>query len=196
MVLQIGAGTLPHKVFRGYFEQNILYLRDYARAIGLIASKAPDGEAIATLAAFLNQIVAIELPANAVFLQRLEGDPATLDESGLKAPAYAYTRHLLSVCAQGDCADGLTAVLPCQWSYGEIAKPLMAQRPTDPIYADWIALFGNPAYDALVSASTALLDRLADPDDEAQMRRLSQIFERSTQYEVAFWDMAYDAPTT
>ena len=35
MVLAIGAGTLPHEIFRGYFEQNILYLRDYARAIAL-----------------------------------------------------------------------------------------------------------------------------------------------------------------
>ncbi len=196
MVLAIGAGTLPYKVFRHYFEQNILYLRDYARAIALITSKAPDGDALATLAAFLTQIVSIELPANAAFLERLDGDPTTLRESSLEAPAYAYARHLLSVCAQGDCAEGLTAVLPCQWSYGEIAKPLMAQRPADPIYADWIALFGNPEYDALVASTTGLLDRLADPDDEARMRRLSEIFERSTHYEVAFWDMAYDTPTT
>ena len=34
MVLQIGTGTLPHGIFRGYFEQNILYLQEYARAIG------------------------------------------------------------------------------------------------------------------------------------------------------------------
>jgi hypothetical protein len=42
MVRQIGAGTLPHETFRRYFEQNILYRGDYARAIGLILAKAPD----------------------------------------------------------------------------------------------------------------------------------------------------------
>jgi thiaminase (transcriptional activator TenA) len=196
MVLAIGAGTLPHEIFRGYFEQNILYLRDYARAIALTLSKAPDAEALATLTAFLMQIVANELPANAAFLERLGGDPSALVESGLEPSAYAYTRHMLSVCAQGDCAEGLTAVLPCQWSYGEIARPLMAQRPADPIYADWIAMFGNPEYDALVEETTGLLDRLADPDDGAQMHRLTEIFERSTQYEVAFWDMAYAGSST
>ena len=191
MVLAIGEGTLPHEVFRGYFEQNILYLRDYARAIGLILSKAPDGDALATLDAFLTQIIATELPANAGFLRRLGGDPSGLAEPQMSATAYSYTRHLLSVCAQGDCAQGLTAVLPCQWSYGELAAPLMAQRPADPIYADWIGLFGNLEYDSLVRRTTGLLDRLADPDDDAQMDRLSEIFLRSTNYEVAFWDMAY-----
>ena len=112
----------------------------------------------------------------------------------MRPDAYAYTRHLLATCAQGDCAAGLTAVLPCQWSYGELARPLMAHPPEDPIYADWISMFGNDEYDGLVEETTALLDRVADVDDAAQMAALTTIFERSTQYEVAFWDMAYGSP--
>jgi thiaminase/transcriptional activator TenA len=103
----------------------------------------------------------------------------------------AYTRHLLAVCAMEDCAAGLAAVLPCQWSYGEIARPLMASRPADPIYADWIALFGDDDYEALVDDTTALLDRLVDPTDGQRMAVLAEIFERSTWYERAFWNMAY-----
>ena len=86
---------------------------------------------------------------------------------------YGYTRHLLSVCALGDCAEGLTAVLPCQWSYGELARPLTAHPPDDPIYADWIGMFGNDDYDGLVAQTTALLDRLVDPTDERRMAALS-----------------------
>jgi len=196
MVRAIGDGSLPHETFRGYFEQNVLYLQDYARAIALVLAKAPDSDAIGTLTRFLVQIVEREIPANLAFLDRLGGDPAAIAGAESMLPhTYAYTRHLLAVCAQGDCADGLTAVLPCQWSYGEIARPLMDRRPDDPIYADWISMFGNTDYDALVIATTSLLDRLADPDDDAQMARLLEIFERSTQYEVGFWDMAYGEPS-
>jgi thiaminase/transcriptional activator TenA len=67
----------------------------------------------------------------------------------------------------------------------------MASRPADPIYADWIALFGDDDYDALVEETTALLDRLVDPTDPARIAALTDIFDRSTQYERAFWDMAY-----
>jgi len=194
MVRAIGAGTLPYPVFRAYFEQNVLYLQEYARSIALILAKAPDGHAIETLGAFLGQIVRIEIPANLRFLQRLGGDPASAaaaGSTGMLGTTYAYTRHLLATCAQGSPAEGLAAVLPCQWSYGELARPLLAAPPADPIYADWIAMFGNDEYDALVGASTRLLDRLADPQDADVMSRLSAIFERSTSYEARFWDMAY-----
>ena len=193
MVRAIASGTLPHAVFLGYFEQNVLYVQEYARAIALILAKAPDGDAIATLGAFLGEIVRSEIPANLRFLQRLGGDAAAAaaGPAGMRETTYAYTRHLLAACAQGTPAEGLAAVLPCQWSYGEIARPLLAAPPRDPIYADWIAMFGNDDYGALVSATTGLLDRLADPGDADTMSSLAAIFERSTSYEARFWDMAY-----
>lgn len=195
MVRQIGDGTLPHPTFRRYFEQNVPYLMDYARAIGLIIGKAPDIPAIDVLTRFLSQIVSAEIPANLAFLGRLDGameadgDPASLLPDG-----YAYTRHLLCVAAQGSCAEGLAAVLPCQWSYAEFARPLMAALPADPVYADWISLFGVPGYGSLVEETTGLLDRLASPADDPAMARLTSIFDISTRYESQFWEMVYAAP--
>ena len=107
MVRAIGDGTLPHSVFRGYFEQNVLYLQEYARAIALIAAKAPDRAAITTLTRFQNQIVQTEIPANLGFLERLGGDVERLGDAGSMLPsAYAYTRHLPATCGQRDCAEG------------------------------------------------------------------------------------------
>jgi thiaminase/transcriptional activator TenA len=192
MVLEIGNGTLPHAKFSRYFEQNLLYLQGYARAIALIIGKAPTPDALTTLSRFLVQIVEHEIPANADFLTRLGGDPTALDESTSMDPVtYAYTRHLLYVSAQEGFAEGLTAVLPCQWSYGELAKQFVQEPPDDPIYADWIAMFGNDDYDRLVESTTSLLDETANEDEPEQMRRLASIFETSTEYEVRFWDMAY-----
>ena len=73
MVTEIGAGSLPHETFRYYFEQNVLYLEDYARAIALIIGRAPDLAAVTVLTRFLSQIVDTELPANYEFLARLGG---------------------------------------------------------------------------------------------------------------------------
>jgi thiaminase (transcriptional activator TenA) len=192
MVREIAAGTLPHETFRGYFRQNVLYLEAYARAIGFLLARAPDRQALEVLTRFEVRIVNDEIPANLAFLQKLGGDDDTVAGRGRMHPTtYAYTRHLLTVCAIQDCAAGLAAVLPCQWSYGELARPLMAGRPADPVYADWIALFGDDDYDALVDDTTALLDRLVDVQDASRVTELAQIFERSIRYERAFWDMAY-----
>jgi thiaminase (transcriptional activator TenA) len=195
MVRQIGDGTLPHPTFRRYFEQNVPYLIDYARAIGLILGKAPDMPAIDVLARFLNQIVSAEIPANLAFLGRLGGaTEATGDPAAMLPDGYAYTRHLLCVAAQGSCAEGLAAVLPCQWSYAEFAAPLMAALPADPVYADWISMFGVPGYGSLVEETTGLLDRLACSADDSAMDRLTSIFDISIRYESQFWEMVYRTP--
>jgi thiaminase/transcriptional activator TenA len=201
MVAEIGAGTLPHETFRFYFEQNLGYLHEYARAIALtVAGTGPAGahparayaagtgarRAASTLTRFLGQIIDVEIPANESFLTRLGGSPERLDP--LLPTAYAYTRHLLDVCRQGNLAVALAALLPCQWSYGEIGQRLVQAPPADPIYADWIALFAGDGYDDLVSASTDLLDRCCTAADQPLT---AAAFDRSTQYEIAFWQMAY-----
>jgi thiaminase (transcriptional activator TenA) len=187
MVAEIGAGTLPHETFRYYFEQNVRYLEDYARAIALIIGHAPGRADVAVLTRFLVQIVQGELPANYSFLARLGGRP----DAPVAPTTYAYTRHLLDAAGRGDLATGLAAVLPCQWSYGEIAAPLAAALPADPVYAEWISMFAGDSYDELVHATTGLLDRHTDRVAEARMTELAAVFDRSTGYELAFWDMAY-----
>ncbi len=192
MVHEIGAGTLPHATFRRYFEQNILYLKEYARSIALIGSRAPDLAAADVLSRFLAQIIQAEIPANLAFLRRLGGSADSAEDAAAMLPVtYSYTRHLLSVCALGDCAAGLTAVLPCQWSYGELAGRLMAALPADQICADWIALFGNANYSGLVRETTGLLDRLCAAPAGPDADHLAAIFDQSTRYELQFWDMAY-----
>jgi len=192
MVLEIAAGTLPHERFRHYFEQNNAYLEEYARAISAIAAKAPDRQALEVLGGSLIQILEVELPANRDFLARLGGDPtAERGVATMEPTTLSYTRHLLAAAALGDTATGLAAMLPCQWSYGDIGASIAGAKPEDPIYADWIAIFADPAYAELVARTTALIDRLALPGEE-QFRRLQAIFDASTRYEVAFWDMAYD----
>jgi thiaminase len=52
-------------------------------------------------------------------------------------------------------------------------------------------MFAGDGYDELVRASTSLLDQHTDVADEALMTSLAGVFDRSTRYELAFWDMAY-----
>jgi thiaminase/transcriptional activator TenA len=183
-------GTLPHGTFRRYFEQNILYLGDYARAIGLIIGKAPDLAAADVLSRFLRQIVGTEIPPTwpswRGWAARRPGDGAA---AGMLPATYAYTRHLLYTSAQGTCAEGLNRgpALPVElWGARRAADGLAARRS---VYADWISLFGGAGLRRVVEETTGLLDRLGDPRDAVVMQRLSWIFDTSTRYEVQFWDM-------
>jgi thiaminase len=50
------------------------------------------------------------------------------------------------------------------------------------------ALFAGDGYDELVTASTSLLDETCTRRDRVAT---SDAFDRSTRYELAFWQMAY-----
>ena len=189
MVTEIGAGTLPHETFRFYFEQNLPYLREYARAIAYAAAGTSDRGAVSVLARFLSQIADVEIPANEAFLERLGGAPGLLSGSVPMLPTtYAYTRHLLDATSRGGLAVALAALLPCQWSYGEIGRHLARSLPADPVYRDWVSLFAGDGYDELVVASTRLLDESCTAGDQAAT---ADAFDRSVRYEIAFWQMAY-----
>jgi thiaminase/transcriptional activator TenA len=187
MVAEIGAGALPHETFRFYFEQNIQYLHCYVQGIALAIAAAPDRASQATLARFLVQITDVEIPANLTFLTRLGGSP-----DRLPAPlptTRGYAGHLLAVAGSGSLPVALAALLPCQWSYGEIGQRLAAGgAPADPVYADWIAMFSGEGYDDLVRASTGLLDNHAADADQGAAEAA---FDAATGYELAFWEMAY-----
>jgi thiaminase/transcriptional activator TenA len=187
MVAAIGAGSLPHETFRFYFEQNIQYLHSYVEAIALTKDLTPYRAAEPVLAEFLYQITDVEIPANLSFLVRLGGSP---DELPAPLPTTrGYAAHLLSAAGSGSMAVSLAALLPCQWSYGEIGQRLAAGGvPADPVYADWIALFSSDGYDDLVRASTGLLDSCARDADTAATE---VAFDGATAWELAFWDMAY-----
>ncbi|MQY25811.1 TenA family protein [Nocardia aurantia] len=186
MVREIGDGTLPHETFRFYFEQNVEYLHDYARAVALTIAGVTEHAAQAVLTRFLAQIVEVEIPANLDFLETLGGQ--RVRPAPLLPTAYAYTRHVLDA-ARADTAVALAALLPCQWSYGEIGRRLLADGPpADPIYARWIGLFAGDGYGELVGASTDLLDNTCARTDPG---RIEAAFDRSTRYEIAFWEMAY-----
>lgn len=193
MVRAIGDGTLAHETFRFYLAQNILYLEEYAKAIGLSTALTCDREALGVLARFLSQIVENELPANLEFLRRVGGEPLVGGSRAMTSVTYDYTRHLLVTSREGPLARSLVALLPCQWSYGEIGTRLARSTPADDLYADWIATFANPDYDDLVGASSELLERVAPP---GEVEGLADLFDRSVGYEVAFWQMAYTRDTS
>jgi thiaminase (transcriptional activator TenA) len=91
------------------------------------------------------------------------------------------------VAAAGGTPEILAAVLPCTWSYGDIAKRLAPGAP-HPIYADWIAFFAGDDYSDVVERMRRDTDELIG---EADLEPLADIFRTGVRLERGFWDMAF-----
>jgi thiaminase/transcriptional activator TenA len=194
-VQELAAGTLPPEKFRFYIEQNLLYLPEYGRAIAIGASKARDLDELHQFAAALTNIVENEIPTNRALRDRIselgDEEPQPAGTPVVMAPAnVAYTSYLVATAYCGGPLEVMTALMPCAWSYGDIATSL-AEVADHPVYAEWVEFFRSARYEDLVGEMRGQLDSMAIDVSAAEHRRLAEIFRTCARLEWGFWEMGY-----
>jgi thiaminase/transcriptional activator TenA len=184
-------GSLPQDAFVFYVIQDALYLRRYAQALANVASKAPDTRSTEMFARHAAGIVAVEMGLHQSLLGDLDIDPATVDLAQEAPTTLAYNSYLISATAAGSFADGVGAVLPCYWIYGEVGKHLLGKGSPDPRYQKWIDTYGGDEFDAEVRDVIEVTDALGPVLSEVERERVRGHFLATSRYEWMFWDMGY-----
>jgi thiaminase/transcriptional activator TenA len=192
-VLELGAGTLPIEKFTYYVKQDYLYLIDFARCIGLAASKAEEIEDMRSWADMMGGCLRYEtemLESLSEALGMLPGEIAGTP----KAPTNeAYTNHILRVAYEGSMGENVAALLPCMWTYIDVGGVLaeIGGYEGHPVYEEWCEAYNAPEYNELVDIYLSLVDRSAEKAGVPVKDRMRRHFRLSTRYEYMFWEMAY-----
>lgn len=190
---ELADGTLAPERFRFFVEQDLFFLPELARAVALgVATAGDDGE----LRHFAEELVAVaeaEIGNNRDLLERVLELGAPDRGGGLvAAPAtVAYSGFLVATAHRGGTLEIMTALLPCTWSYADIAVGLRDGIVEHPLYARWVRYFASDDYVELIARRRRTLDERAARTGPGRRRRLSEIFTMSTRLELAFWEMAY-----
>jgi thiaminase/transcriptional activator TenA len=193
---ELADGTLELEKFRFFLEQDDFFLVEYARCLALGASKARDETELRYFTTDLMQVFDAELPSNRELLARVIelGAPDRAGAAMMAPATLAYTSYLQALALRGGPLEIMAALLPCAWSYVEIAQRLARVATTDKkVYADWIAYFTLPATVEMVAAMRRDFDRLASEEGLGADKReeLGRIFATSSRLERGFWEMAY-----
>jgi thiaminase/transcriptional activator TenA len=192
---ELAAGTLPLDKFRFFIEQDLLFLPAFAQCMALGAAKSQREPDLEFFTRQLDGIVRLEIPSNRRLLARLISLGAA-DHGGslAMAPAnVAYTSYLLATANGGGPLEITAAILPCSWSYVEIARRLADQIAPHPVYSDWVSFYLQDEETALVQDMRGTFDQLTRREvvSEAERQRLADIFRTSSRLEGMFWQMAY-----
>jgi thiaminase (transcriptional activator TenA) len=182
-------GSLPPDAFAFYIVQDSLYLKEYAKALAIVAGRAPDAATTAMFAAHAADAIAVEQDMHGELLADLGIEPRAV-ETAQPAPAnLAYTSYLLATTLSGSFADGVAAVLPCYWIYWRVGRVLADRGSPDPRYQRWIDSYASEDFGSVVSDVLAATDRLELSPPE---RRVAiNHFRTTSRYEWMFWDMGY-----
>jgi thiaminase/transcriptional activator TenA len=195
-ITELAAGTLPLEKFRYFLEQDVYYLEEYARCLAMGASKSRTPDELRYFVADLNNVLEAEIPSNLSLLEKVIGAGAG-DHGGAQGPApanVAYSSYLHSLSMRGGPIDIMAALLPCSWSYVEIATALLDRTDTThPVYSEWIAYFSRPQTVEVVSNMKHDFDALAlrDATSDPRRREIADAFLTSSRLELGFWEMAY-----
>jgi len=184
-------GSLPMACFAHYVRQDSHYLRDYARALALVAAKAPNESTTAMFAAHAHQAIEVEASLHAGFAEELAPQYPDAFGQPVGPTTLAYTSYVLRVCSQGDFAQGLAAVLPCYWIYAEVGNALLATSSPQPLYARWIETYGGEEFSTVVAAVLDVVDRVGASIGAAQLNLMREHVLTTSKYEWMFWDAGW-----
>nr|NIL79542.1 hypothetical protein [Rhodococcus kroppenstedtii] len=192
---RLGDGTLPVESFRTYIEQDGLYLEGYAKALALLASRAPDPVDGAFWATSAATAVTVEKSLHADLLgdPRLGDAPTSLEHS----PAcLGYVSYLTATAATDSYAVGAAAALPCFWIYAEVgrtlaasAREVLAADPDHP-YARWVTTYDAEDFQVSAARAREVVDAAARGAGPDELARMTRAFVVALRYELLFWDTA------
>ena len=191
-------GSLPRASFLHYLVQDYVFLVHFSRAWSLAIVKSETLEEMKVCAGTVDALVNHEMSLHVKTCARAGIDEEALFTASESVENLAYTRYVMDSGMQGDFLDMMAALAPCVMGYGEIGLRLAADKVADTPYAEWIATYADPEYQAVCTSVGAMIDgavarRIGDLSTSPRASVLQDRFNIATQLEVGFWSMGVNA---
>lgn len=193
-VKALGDGSLPRAAFLHYLIQDYVFLVHFSRAWSLAAVKSETLEEMKICAATVDALVNHEMSLHVKTCAAEGISEATLFGAQEAVENLAYTRYVMDAGLQGDFLDLMAALAPCVMGYGEIGLRLACSKARDTPYAEWIATYADPEYQAVCTSVGAMIDnavalRIGHLPAAPRAPVLQDRFNMATRLEVGFWQM-------
>ncbi|WP_206919223.1 thiaminase II [Alicyclobacillus suci] len=177
-----------------YVQQDSLYLSTYAKVYSLGLTKCRTRAEMREFHERIGFILNAEVHPHLTLCRFANVSYETLQQSAKMAPtAHHYASHMLACAQAGTLGDVLATVLPCHWTYVDLARNIVHRdQPTKdhPLY-EWIAFYAN---DDMLFGLTALcrwINEYAERASDEDRVSMQEIFLVSCHMERRFFEMAY-----
>ena len=190
-VTETADGSLDWERFYVYFDQDYMFLRDWAILLSLATAKTPDSDAARELVGFLHLGLGGE---EGLFQEAFR-------ERGISRKAVAglqylpttqnYSGYLRTLAYEDTFTEVVATLLAVEWPYLDWAQRAeeASQKPGDCYYQTWIDIHTGPGMPGFVSWLRRVVDESAPA--AAQQGKLQGIFWDVLRYEYQFFEMAY-----
>ena len=195
-IAELGDGSLSRERFARYFVQDYIFINDLVKLSSVAVAKAPNIKSARPIEQFLGAILGAEDELFVDAFKTLKVPPIEYENAEALPTTAAFGNFLVRLAFEGTFREICTAMLVTEGVYlawgdrlrASGANPASGGSDLGKFYQGWIDLHTDEALGPIVR----YLASVADQAESHELPRLDSIFERSLQYEVAFWDMAYE----
>jgi len=186
---------LDDVVFRRYLLQDYAFVGTLVGVFGYAVGDAPTMAAKSRLVDFLGTVTSDEDDYFQRAFDALDVPESRYQDPALTEATAAFRDLLLRAAREGGYAETLAVLVPAEWVYlawatdGDLASP---DGPDRFYLQEWIDLHAVPEFESFVGWLRAELDREGAAASERRQARLAELFCRTVDLEVAFFDAAYE----
>ena len=188
---ELARGTLPVAKFQFYIKQDALYLIDYARALALLAARAPMPHRLLDFMDFARDAIVVEKALHEEFFEHFG---ITADQP-MAPSCFFYTNYLIATAANKSYQEAMAALLPCFWIYREVGLAIAREAASDNPYSRWIETYSGEEFALAVQKAIDIADEIAEHASEITRRQMLDAYIYSTRLEWMFWNGAYELET-
>ena len=200
-LIEISTNALPIDKFIFYLKQDLIFLIEFCNFLQAVKQKSHDDVHIVELFdKLLCSTINFEMQMQNQILNSLGISPDSSLNSIPSTTTLSYTSYLRNVSLSSSAADNMgkivSAMAPCPWTYFEIAEKLSRYNIENDTYRKWVQFYSSSESFMQVEDLKKILCALAKEASNKDKLVMKKYFATACNYELLFWDMAYNTTTT
>ena len=178
-------GTIPFDTFARWMRQDYLFVEAAIPFIGALIPKAPPEHW-----PLHSSVIAMLQKELELFRERAAA--VGVDMTGIRPTFinHAYVQFLMATAYRNSYAEAFTVLYTAEKAYHDSWSVVKRGIAHDSVWYPFVENWAGDAFAQYVAHLEAELDKLAAAAGDAERTRMAELFETTTRYEIAFWEMA------
>jgi thiaminase (transcriptional activator TenA) len=196
-LIEISTNALPIDKFIFYLKQDHIFLIEFCSFLQAVKQKSLDDHLAELFDKLLYSTINFEMQMQNQILNSLGISPDSSLNSIPSTTTLSYTSYLrnVSLSSSENMGKIVSAMAPCPWIYLEIAEKLSRYNIENDTYRKWVQFYSSSDSFMQVEDLKNILCALAKEASNKNKLLMKRYFATACNYELLFWDMAYNSTT-
>ena len=192
-VKELGKGSLALNKFQYYLRQDYVFLINYCKVLAISASKSSSEKMMRKWVGLLNETLNSEMDLHRNFCSNFGISLASLEKTKADPSTTDYCNFLIDNANKNSEKFIAISLLPCQWGYQEIAQNFVKNNlKRDSFHKIWVDSYSSQEYQDVTNWLRNYVDEIGKNLNKKGIENCKELFRLGIEYEIGFWDSAWN----